>query len=78
MIYNTETMDRIYLEWSQFTKAETHKQKVLLHAVKEAYKKHHLGIDDIGWDELSETLLNALCEAMGDDGYLSWLEGVKP
>lgn len=47
----------------------------LLEAVKLAYRKHHLGDDTIGWNELSDTLLNALCNAMGDEAYLEW---VKP
>ena len=47
----------------------------LLEAVKLAYRKHHLGDDSIGWDELSEKLLDALCNTMGADGYLEW---VKP
>lgn len=47
----------------------------LLEAVKLAYRKHHLGDDTIGWDELSDKLLDALCNAMGADGYLEW---VKP
>jgi len=47
----------------------------LLEAVKLAYRKHHLDDPSIGWDELSEKLLDALCNAMGADGYLEW---VKP
>lgn len=73
----TEIMDKLFslfLELSLITKGKTHKEKVLLHAVQEAYKKHYLGWDSIGWDELSEILLNALCEAMGDDGFKQWLE----
>ena len=45
----------------------------LLDAVKLAYRKHHLGDESIGWGELSECLLDALCNAMGDDGYQEWL-----
>ena len=45
----------------------------LLDAVKLAYRKHHLGDESIGWDELSECLLDALCNEMGDDGYQEWL-----
>lgn len=48
----------------------------LLEAVKLAYRKHHLGDDTIGWDELSETLHNAICNAMGDRGYLEWMESL--
>lgn len=48
----------------------------LLEAVKLAYRKHHLGDDSIGWDELSEALHNALCNAMGDKAYLAWMDEI--
>lgn len=46
----------------------------LLEAVKMAYRKHHLGDDTIGWDELSEKLLDTLCNAMGASGFLEWMK----
>ena len=46
----------------------------LLHACQMAYKKHHKGDDSIGWEELSDILLNALCESMGDDEFVKWNE----
>jgi cytochrome c553 len=46
----------------------------LLKAVKAAYRKHHLGDDSIGWDELSEIMLNALCNAMGDEEFNRWIK----
>ena len=49
----------------------------LLDAVKFAYRKHHLGDDFFGWEELSEILLTALCESMGDEGYQKWLASLK-
>jgi hypothetical protein len=49
----------------------------LLNAVQLAYRKHHLGDESIGWEELGEVLHDALCEAMGDDGYIDWLEQVE-
>ena len=45
----------------------------LLTACKLAYRKHHLNDDSIGWDELGECLLDALCNEMGDDGFQEWL-----
>jgi hypothetical protein len=45
----------------------------LLEACKMAYRKHHLNDQSIGWDELSEVLLNALCNTMGDKGFNEWL-----
>ncbi len=47
--------------------------KQLLAAVQAAYRKHCLGDDYIGWDELSNILLNALCNAMTDEGYQKWI-----
>lgn len=76
----TETLDKLYLEISQFTEARTYREMRLLRAVKLAYQKHCLNDDGIGWDELGDILLDALCEAMGDDGYQKWmaeLEGSK-
>ena len=49
----------------------------LLNAVQMAYRKHHLGDESIGWEELGNVLLDALCEAMGDDGYQRWVEKAK-
>ena len=49
-----------------------------IEALKLAYRKHHLGDESIGWDELSECLLDALCNELGDDGYQEWLASNKP
>lgn len=49
----------------------------MLGAVQMAYRKHHLNDDSIGWEELSDRLLDALCNVMGADGHLKWLEEVK-
>ena len=47
-------------------------------ALKFAYRKHHLGDELIGWDELSDCLLDALCNELGDDGFQEWLASNKP
>ena len=49
----------------------------LLYACKAAYRKHHLADDSIGWDELSDILKEALCNAMGDDEFVMWLDSIK-
>lgn len=49
----------------------------LLEAVKLAYRKHHLGDDTIGWEELGSALLDSLCFAMGEEGYLEWKDGLR-
>lgn len=50
----------------------------MLAALQLAYRKHHLGDESIGWEELSDTLLNVLCEAMGDAEFQAWMDEVKP
>ena len=49
----------------------------LLNAVQMAYRKHSLADENIGWDELGNILLNALCEAMTDEGFQKWLKSFK-
>ena len=49
----------------------------LLDAAQMAYRKHHLGDDSIGWDELSDILLSAICDAMTDKGYQKWLRSLE-
>lgn len=48
--------------------------ELLLKAVKMAYRKHHLDDDSIGWTELSDILLIALLNAMGNEEFQRWLE----
>lgn len=52
------------------------KKQRLLHAVLCAYAKHHLGRDEIGWEQLSDILLNAICEEIGDKEYVKWNESL--
>ena len=42
-------------------------------ALQAAYRKHHLGHDHIGWDELGGILCDVLCEVMGDTEFQLWL-----
>lgn len=49
----------------------------LLTACQMAYRKHHLDDDSIGWDELSDYLGDALCNAMGDQEYINWLYEIR-
>ena len=44
----------------------------LLHAVLCAYAKHHLDSPNIGWEQLSDILLDAICETIGDDEFCAW------
>lgn len=49
----------------------------LLNACKLAYRKHVLNDDSIGWEELGDRLLDAICNEIGDDGYQQWLQQVN-
>lgn len=48
-------------------------KKQLLAALQLCYRKHVQGVDDIGWDELGETMHDTLADVMGDDAYCAWL-----
>ena len=48
----------------------------LLNAVQMAYRKHHMGDDSIGWNELSDLLHDALFNAMGPNKLEEWREAV--
>lgn len=45
----------------------------LLEMVQRTYRKHHLGDESIGWEELSLELCNVLCEVMGDKAFVKWV-----
>lgn len=49
----------------------------LLNACKFAYRKHWMGDDTIGWNELGDVLHEAICNAIGDDGFLQWLDKLR-
>jgi len=49
----------------------------IIEAYKLAYRKHVLDDDSIGWDELGNFLLNALCNYMGDGSFQSWVNSLK-
>jgi len=44
----------------------------LLKAVKLAYRKYCMSNESIGWIEVYNALVDALCTALGDDGYEYW------
>lgn len=61
--------DRAKEQGRSETKADVY---ILLAALQWCYRKHHMGSDEIGWEELSEKMHNVLCNVMGDDGYIAW------
>jgi hypothetical protein len=54
--------------------AEIDRLRHLLPVLQLTYRKHALNDDSIGWDELTETMLTALTEAMGDQAFQAWLQ----
>lgn len=42
----------------------------LLRVVKRMYRKHGCGDDSIGWEELTDEMMNVLCNVMGDDEFV--------
>ena len=79
-----ETINRLYLELSQISTSKTARElelewekDCLLNACQAAYRKHHVSDESIGWDELSSILLDALCNAMGDNGFQKWIDAVS-
>lgn len=49
----------------------------LLGVAKLAYRKHALDDPEIGWDELQDALYEAVCNAIGDDEYVAWVESLE-
>jgi len=48
----------------------------MIDALKMAYRKYCLNDESIGWDELSDCLLAALCNELGDDEYQKWISSI--
>ena len=49
----------------------------MLKVLQLAYRKHHLGDESIGWDELGNSLYDVLASEMGDEEFIEWLHEVK-
>lgn len=50
------------------------RERSLLDALKMVHRKHCMNDDSIGWDELEERVVGVLCDVMGDENYLAWME----
>ena len=48
-----------------------------LKMMKLFYRKHHIGDESVGWEELGDMLCNTLCNILGDDGFQKWLQSLK-
>lgn len=49
----------------------------LLPALQLVYRKHVLDDDRIGWQELGDVVMHAICEAIGDEAFQWWLAHQK-
>jgi chromosome segregation ATPase len=49
----------------------------LVEVLKKAYSKHQLDDPNISWSELGEMLHDALCNSLGDDGFIKWFDEYK-
>lgn len=48
----------------------------LLTACQMAYRKHGLGDDSLGYDEVNQALCNAICNEIGDEEFIQWLQSI--
>jgi hypothetical protein len=48
----------------------------LLNAVQWTYRKHHMGDDSIGWNELSDLLNDTLFNVMGANELEKWRDSI--
>ena len=49
----------------------------LLKALKLIYRKHVCDDQNVSWGEVSQCLLDTLCEVMGDKAYQEWSESER-
>lgn len=49
----------------------------MLEALKLAYRKHSMGDESVGWEELSERLLDTLCNVVGPQEYIKWANEIR-
>jgi hypothetical protein len=52
-------------------------REMMLGTLKLAYRKHCLGDESIGWEELDAKLLDTLCNVVGPEEYIKWAAEIK-
>ena len=82
----TETLDKLYLEWSQFTEARTAREirlaKTLavrddhLEKVLKAAYQYALGDNAVGTNQVTDMLCDALCNLIGDEKFQEYVQGL--
>ena len=59
--------------WALIQKLQFQKY-TLLGLLQRVYRKHHMGDESIGWEELSNEILDVLGTVMGDEECVNWQE----
>jgi hypothetical protein len=67
-----QTLDKLYLEISQFTKAISGREYKLIKAIKLAYRKLHFSDDTLSDSEVTDALKDALCNIIGDEAFIEF------
>jgi hypothetical protein len=63
--------------WGHTASCPREQIKSAVDAIKLAYRKHHLGDESVGWEELSDFLHNTMCNILGDEEYNEWVEETR-
>lgn len=72
-----EKKQELLLENARIVAEIENERDALCELVKLVYRKHHLGDETIGWNELSDMLCDGLCNTMGDTIFQEWLQSLK-
>lgn len=60
--------------WQSQWEEERNLKEQLLVCLKLAYRKHHMDDQSIGWEELSNSMRDTLCNVMGDAEFIKFLK----
>jgi len=74
----TETLDKLYLEIGQTTKARTHREIKALEVMKRIWLKLNCGIDVEPDSAIADDAWQCICDDMGVDEAIKWSEAKLP
>lgn len=74
----TETLDKLYLEISQRTKARTRRETQALDVLKRVWLKLNCGIDNEPDSAIADAAWDCICNDMGCDEAVAWSEKEVP
>ena len=80
ILYKAKEDKRGFVAYNLLSDSELEQLKphwTTLDALQSAYRKHVQADDSIGWDELGDKLLDALCNLMGNDEFIKWNEAKR-